>query len=300
MRPKTVYWIRLLSFALLTLYALAISGYAWFHANAAIRPAQHEICCGSPQDFLAEYEPVTIMTEDGVQLFGWYIQSQNEATVILLHGYGGDRISMLAHAEMLFSNGYGVLIYDQRASGESEGNMRSWGWQDVTDVRAILDFLQEHMDGKAGRIGVLGCSTGAEIAIGAGAQFQDIQAVVADGAFFATARDTLPPYDVADWAGWPFYPLFLKVIEWKSGISAPMPLSEAVAQIAPRSLFLIAAGEDGYEQLRAQQYYERAGKPKEYWIVEKAPHCGGPNVQPLEYENRVIDFFDRALLPLDE
>lgn len=299
MRQKFLYWIRLSSFALIVLYGLSIGSYAWLQAGAAVRPAQHEICCVSPQDFQAEYESVTFMTADGVHLFGWHIPSQNGATVILLHGYGGDRLGMLVHARMLFSNGYGILMYDQRASGQSEGDRRSWGWQDVSDVRAALDFLQEHRPADAGRIGILGCSTGAEIAIGAAAQFEEIQAVVADGAFFATARDTLPPYDLVDWLGWPFYPLFLKLTEWQSGTSAPISLNEAVSKIAPRSLFLIASGEDGYEQWRAQQYYERAGEPKDYWVVD-APHCGGPSVQPLEYERRIVNFFDRALLSFGE
>ena len=169
------------------LYGLAIGGYAWLNAKAAIRPAQHEICCGSPNDFGAEYESVRIMTTDGIGLSGWYIPSQNSAVVVLLHAYGGDRVSTLMHAEMLYSNGYGVLMYDQRASGESEGEMLTWGWRDVADVKAVVDFLHNRSDVEVGSIGVWGGSTGAEIAIGAGAQFEDIQAVIADGAFYTTA-----------------------------------------------------------------------------------------------------------------
>jgi hypothetical protein len=142
---------------------------------------------------------------------------------------------------------------------------------------------------------VWGCSTGAEIAIGAGAQFEDIQAVIADGAFFTTAGDAWPPHDFKDWVGWPVYPLFIEMMKWRSGTSATMSLKEAVTRIAPRALFLIAAGEDGYEQLRAQQYYTRAGEPKDYWIVEDAGHCAGPVVQRQEYENRIIHFLDSAL-----
>ena len=296
MKQKIAYWIRMLGFAVITLYVLSVGGFAWLQANAATRPARHEICCVSPHDFGAEYESIIMTTPDDIQLFGWYIPSQNGAAVILF----GSRVGTLVYAEMLYSNGYGVLMYDQRASGESEGEMRSWGWQDVADTRVAIDFLRERSDVEFERIGVLGCSTGAEIAIGSGAQYEDIQAVIADGAFWVTADDTWPPYGFMDWIGWPFYPLFIEMVEWNSGVVTPMSLKEAVTQISPRSLFLIAAGENGYEQSRAQQYYERASEPKEYWIVEGASHCGGPNVQPLEYENRIIDFFDRALLSSGE
>jgi pimeloyl-ACP methyl ester carboxylesterase len=296
MKQKVVYWVRLLSFGLVVVYVMAISGYAWISAKAAISPSQHEICCGSPLDFFAEYESVSISTADGPELSGWYIPSQNGAAVVLLHGYGGDRTSTLALAEMLYSNGYGVLMYDQRASGESEGDVKTWGWRDVDDLEAVIGFLHSRSDVQFDSIGVWGCSTGAEIAIGAGARFEDIQAVIADGAFYTTAVDAWPPYEVTDWIGWPIYPLFIEFMEWRSGTSAAMSLKEAVTRISPRSLMLIAAGEDGYEQYRINQYYERANEPKDYWVVEGAGHCGGPVTQRYDYEIRIVDFFDAALL----
>lgn len=292
---KLVYWLRLLGFTLAVLYLAVISGYAWIYTTAAIRPNQHELCCGSPADFTSAYESVAFMTTDGVELMGWYIPSQNGAAVILLHGYWGNRTAMLAHAEMLAANGYGVLLYDQRATGESEGETLSAGWRDVGDVGAALEFLRGRDDLVNGQVGVLGCSTGAEIAIGAGAQFEELQAVIADGAYYTTASDAWPPYDLKDAVGWPVYPIFIQMMVWKSGTTAPMPLKDAAGQIAPRALLLIAAGEDGYEQFRAQQYFERAGEPKEIWVTD-APHCAGPVVQPLEYEDKIVDFFDRALL----
>lgn len=295
-RRNWQYWARLLGSGLVFFYVLSTIGFAWINAKARIQPAQHEICCVSPSDFGAEYESVALVTADNFQLSGWYIPSQNGAVVILLHGYGGDRTSTLVYAEMLFKHGYGVLLYDQRASGESEGETLSWGWRDVNDVEAALEFLNGRDEVEATRIGVLGCSTGAEIAISSGAHFINIHAVVADAPYYTTARDAWPPYDAKDWIGWPYYPLFVTFMEWQSGASATMSLKEAVTHIAPRPFLLIAAGEEDYEQLRAQQYYALAAEPKDYWVVEGATHCTGPAAQPQEYEARIVDFFDRALL----
>ena len=36
---------------------------------------------------------------------GWYIPSQNQAAIILLHGYGGNRLGLLGHAEFLARRG---------------------------------------------------------------------------------------------------------------------------------------------------------------------------------------------------
>lgn len=290
------YWVRLSGFVVVAFYGAFIAGFAWLNAGAMIRPAQHRICCGSPDDFGAKYEPVKLVAADGARLAGWYIPSQNRAAVILLHGYGGDRLGTLVYAKMLYQHGYGVLLYDQRASGESEGETLSWGWRDVADVAAALAYLRERAEVEPDRLGVLGCSTGAEIAINAGAQFPELRAVIADAPYYATARDAWPPYEVADWLGWPVYPMLITFMEWRSGASAPLSLSEAVTRLSPRPLLLIAAGREGYEQWQAQRFYKLAGAPKDYWVVPEASHCGGPSVQPEEYEKRIITFFDQALL----
>ena len=44
-------------------------------------------------------EEVTFTGGDGIQLAGWYVPPANGAVIILLHGYGGTRASMLWHAE---------------------------------------------------------------------------------------------------------------------------------------------------------------------------------------------------------
>ena len=88
------------------------------------------------------YENIALTTADGLKLRGWYIPSHNRAAVIALHGYGSNRLGAMPYAEMLAGHGYGVLLYDQRASGESEGAVLSWGWRDVGDVASALDFLK--------------------------------------------------------------------------------------------------------------------------------------------------------------
>lgn len=295
-KNRLAYGLRLLTTGLLSLYALFTLAFAWVGAAQMIKPAQHPVCCDTPEKFGAAYEDVALRTADGVQLSSWYIPSQNGAAVILLHGYGGDRTGSLTHAEILHRHGFGVLLYDQRASGESQGETLSWGWRDIADVESALGFLRSRPDVTVPQYGIMGCSTGAEIAVGAGAQFDEIGAVIADGLLYTSIRDTWPPHDFKDWLGWPTYPLFITLMEWRSGASAPLSLTEAVAQIAPRPLLLIAAGKDGYEQWRSDGYYRAASQPKEYWVVEGAAHCGGPAAQPEAYETHIVLFFRQALL----
>jgi hypothetical protein len=59
---------------------------------------------------------------------------------------------------------------------------------------------------------------------------------------------------------------------------------------------LIYAGRGaGGEELNAD-YYAAAAQPKTLWKIDEAGHVGGLTARPQEYEQRVIGFFDRALL----
>ena len=61
-------------------------------------------------------------------------------------------------------------------------------------------------------------------------------------------------------------------------------------------MFLIYSGHPlGGEELN-EQFYAAAGEPKTLWKIADAGHTGGLDTHPEEYEQRVIAFFDRALL----
>ena len=77
----------------------------------------------------------------------------------------------------------------------------------------------------------------------------------------------------------------------------PPPIVDRIGRIAPRSVFLIYADPGlGGENTRQPKYYAAAGEPKAIWKVPGSQHTGGIDARPAEYEQRVIAFFDRALL----
>src|SRR5437868_1998638 len=58
-------------------------------------------------------------TRDGLRLAGWFVPPRNGATVVLVHGLGQGRQGLLPEAGVLLEAGYGVLLFDLRAHGES-------------------------------------------------------------------------------------------------------------------------------------------------------------------------------------
>ncbi len=292
-KKRWLYWFRLFAAAFIWGVVVLIVAWAFMMAEMMVRPAPSVVCCETPVDYGFSYETVTLTAQDGVQLSGWYIPSQNGATVILLHGYGGNRLGMLSHALMLARHGYGVLLYDQRASGESGGVSRSWGWQDVDDVQAALDYLETRSEIAAGRLGIMGCSTGAEVALLSAARYPVLSAVAADAPTYSSAKDLPAPFDLEGWISVPFTPLFLQFISWKSGVEAAGSLTDVLPQIAPRPLLLISSGQ-GLEKVQGERFQEMAGENAQLWHIPEASHCGGPQARPQEYEQIVVDFFNRA------
>ena len=173
---------------------------------------------GSPPS--AAYKTVHFTASDGVRLEGWYRPSRNGASVLMISGGGGNRRSTLRHATMLERHGYGVLVYDPRGSGNSEGTVNSYGWGWDKDVDAAMDFLAAH---GAGRIGVLGLSTGADIAIDAAGRRSDVAAVVADGSA-AIGYEDIEEYTHETLDRAPMWVLF-KTIEVIQGRSGPEGLA---------------------------------------------------------------------------
>lgn len=88
------------------------------------------------------FQKFYIKTNDGILLKGWYIPKVSaKGTVILFHGHGGNRASVLTEANNFFNFGYNVCMIDFRAHGDSEGNICTIGYNESADVKAAYDFI---------------------------------------------------------------------------------------------------------------------------------------------------------------
>ena len=113
----------------------------------------------SAKDLGRPYESVSFRTSDGLTLRGWYVPSRNGAAVIAFPG----RSQPAEHARMLAQHGYGVLLFDRRGEGESDGDANVLGWGGWRDVVAAVDFLERRPDVERGRIGGIVLSVGGEL-----------------------------------------------------------------------------------------------------------------------------------------
>ena len=266
----------------------------------------------TPADIgLDNYEVVQIRPQPGQTLTAWYIPSQNEASVLLIQGHWTARDGMLADAELLARHGYGVMLLDPHPCAGPDV-VHTMGHDEVADVAAAVKFMQQQPDIAGDKIGVLGFSIGGVIAIESAAQIPKIQAVVLQGNFHDLVTNFTPhlwinitpnlaviiaPRGAQDGImGSIIHQLMLFFYRYYTGLDPNLvkPI-DSIAKISPRSLFLIA-GQGEIMANNTQAQFEAAGQPKELWIVPEVGHGGYQQRWPEEYEERVIDFFDRSLL----
>ena len=235
------------------------------------------------------YRPVAFRSTDGLRLSGWYHPSTNGAAVVVVSSASGDRSGSVAHARLLADHGYGVLLYDARGSGLSEGDPNGWGWEWPHDVAGALDFLQAQDGVEDDRIGGLGLSTGADVLIEVAARDPDLRAVVADGATGRSFADRPPGVLSAVVSAGMFAAgrLF-------GGTSPGAPLSELIGEAAPTPILLIGTGSlEG--ELTLNERYAEAGPSATLWRLPQVRHTRAIAEVPDEYERRVVAHFDTAL-----
>lgn len=301
-RGSLRYWLNLIGFTLFALifgyFAYTYLGVSYFMAKGFTHPKQLPLCCMTPADAGFDYEDVSMKTEDGLLIQGWHIPSQNKAAVILLHPMAANRLATLDHALMLARHGYGVLMIDLRAHGESEGNLLTFGGDEYLDVSAAVDYLQTRPEVDPARIGVMGFSLGASASILSAARDERLAAVVADAPGATVFEDWPKPETFSDLLYVPFDLMFFFYLHRVDGVSTPLSITEAIAQISPRPLLLIGGTSDSstLEKRSVEQFFTAAYEPKQKLILPDTPHISGLTRHPQEYEETVIQFFDTWLL----
>jgi len=266
--------------AYVVLMPLAL-GYVVTHASRAFVPA--------PQ-LGAAYEDVEFTTSDGLTLKGWYIASRNGAAVIDFPG----RKSTQERARFLADHGYGVLLFDRRGEGESEGDPNLLGWQGERDIHAAVTYLRSRPDVDPQRIGGIGLSVGGEMMIEAAAESKALKAIVSEGASGRSVRD-IAANPGSRWDEYVGTGVITAATALFTDNVPPADLQSLVPKIRGAVFFIYGERGQPTEEPANAAFYAAARGPKEIWEVPGSTHMGGTKAQPLEYERRVVAFFDRYL-----
>jgi hypothetical protein len=242
-------------------------------------------------DFGTAYEEVSLETSDGVTLDGWYVPSRNGAVVLAFPGRGQGQ----DEARFLAEHGYGVLMFDRRGEATSEGDPNAVGWSSTKDIEAAIDFVRQQPGVDPDRVGAIGFSVGGEMLLQAAAGNDDLRAVVSEGAGIRSYREAGEADSAERWIGWPIWAISTAGLALFSDSLPPANLKDVVAGIAPRPVFLIHAERGQGGEMLSAEYADAIGSSAQEWRTDSS-HVSGYAAHPEEYERRVTDFFDDALL----
>jgi uncharacterized protein len=88
------------------------------------------------------YQRIFIGEDD--RLACWMIKAPApKGTIIMFHGYAGEKSSLLGRAKEFLALGYNTFLVDFNGSGESDGEQTSIGFHEAKQVRLCFEFLKE-------------------------------------------------------------------------------------------------------------------------------------------------------------
>lgn len=236
-----------------------------------------------------------LASESGSEIATWYLPPAGvDATIVLIHGIRSNRRSMLEHARVLRAAGYGLVLIDLQAHGESSGQNITVGWLERHDVTAAVHFAREQ--NPLHRIGILGFSLGG----GAALLAHDINAdaIVVDSVF-PSLEDAVR-----------------NRVEMRAGHLSPILSAALLAQMKPRlgidpadirpidninkigCPLLILCGSDDQHTTVAEslKMFFAAEEPKKLVVFEGARHENLLKHGAAKYKSHLLDFFDGYLL----
>ncbi len=277
-----------------------LGGVGWIGSQRAIhpKPSTYQRTLADYPELQAAAETVSFPVPQDGRRVGWFIPGRRQATILLLHGYGGRKEEMLGHAQMLHQAGYSVMLFDFRHTGESDGGAVSLGFFETQDAIAAVRYLNTRRDVDQGRLGILGESMGASVAILAASQVLEIKAVVADSAFQSASKAVEEGFTrTTGLPRIPYSAITLAIIQLRLGVSpADVVPEDRIGTISPRPVLLIHGLADSeVSPGNSQALFAAAGEPKELWLLPGSDHVDGIKDYPKEYARRVEQFFDLSL-----
>ncbi len=250
----------------------------------------------TPKDFGLPFESRSLTSSDGQQLAAWYIPREDpKAFAIVIHGFeeesgGKSEPFVLETAKVLFDAGYASLLIDLRSNGESEGQWVTLTVNEWKDAEAAYDYLKALPEAKNKKIGFVGDSMGASVAIVAAGKSGKGDFVVASVPFenyrlaFRTwmAQDGIPSVLA------PFVQLAAFV---QLGFNYPAYAPERWIESVKVPLLLIGAEHDEVVGTKIERLFDKANTPKTLWKPQGSNH---QIVDELRegYQQRLVEFLD--------
>ncbi len=286
-----------LFFLLLAITLMWLGTSAWV-THKLTRRAQAPFAELLPVSEKNRIEVLRLTTSDGESIGAWYVPGHPErATLLLLHGNGGNRSGWLPLARELAREGLSLLMITFRAHGDSSGLLNDIGYGGRLDVLAAVTFLEKRRPGQP--IVLLGFSLGAAAALFAADRLdQRVRAYILESPYpnLMTALNNrlllyLPaPLDrLAYWGMSMMMPLFLP--HWR--LIVP---EQAIHNVPKNIPILLLAGEQDRRATLANvdRLYSPVKNHAKQLRFPGAKHGQVYESDPVRYQNSILEWIKQA------
>ncbi len=251
---------------------------------------------------------VCIQTADGLRLSGSLHLPEQQSThglVIFFPELSGNHWMARRYCEALLAEGFAILAFDFRNQGESESSETytpiHWITEfEMTDVSAVLEFVESDPQLSTLPLFAFGVSRGGVAALLAGCRYPRIQAVIADSAFGTMPMahhfvERFVRYVIPGWL-YAILPAWHIRLALKQGLERSekrrrcqyVHLENEVQGLADTPVLLISGKRDSYVTVDvATQLQKLIGPNSELWIVANAKHNMARATATGDYDSRV-------------
>jgi len=216
--------------------------------------------------------------------------------IVFSHGFTGNKIEahrlFVRAARKMSENGFVAVRFDFRGSGESDGEFEEMTISsEVSDLNAILSFLEERREIVREKIGLVGLSLGGVVSILTAAENPIVKAVCtwsspADLKSLSSISDSLGVNAGFIGKGYVDLPSGYRVGRGFFEDALKHDILGSCSKISPRPLLIIHGSRDNVVPVEhAKMLYNSAGEPKKLVVIDGADHT----FNRRDWESKVIE-----------
>ena len=284
-------------FALLLFVFIAVSTVSGFLLYQLLRPAR------SPTAFdltimMGHPTTVSFPLEDGTVREGWFFPGLRGApTVIVAHGYRGQRADVLTLVTALQEQQFNAYLFDFTGHGTSAG-VTTLGYKETAELRAAVQSLSARDDVDPRRFGLWGEDMGGYAALEVATSDPRIAAIAVDNAYSDPSE--MVQYEVKQ-SGLAALPGVSAFSDWgfhllNYSYRDNTPASERLGQLKGIPKLFIETEDRPELAQYTLRLFNLAPEPKQL-IRKRLNYSDMGDEDRKNYESQIVSFFLQSLPP---
>jgi fermentation-respiration switch protein FrsA (DUF1100 family) len=234
----------------------------------------------TPKNIGLEYDDLLLKTKDGLDISAWHVPADGARGIVLFcHGNAGNISHRLDSIRIFHDLGLGVLIFDYRGYGRSQGRPGERGT--YMDAEAAWTYIVESLGVKPENIIIFGRSLGGAVAAELALKKQSGVLIIESG--FTSVPELGKKF-------FPYLPVRLISKHRYETIGK-------VDNIAIPKLFVHSPEDEIVPYGHGEKLFRRASEPKEFLLI-RGGHNDGFVLSGKTYVDGLRNFLDKHLAPL--